>query len=100
MSKLGAILEGARAKPAVVLTPRQLVCARLVAMGLMQKEIADELKIAESTVDRHMQDVNQKLGTHSPIQTARMLLLLGWMEIDDFLQPDLKAWRKQRYESY
>lgn len=83
-----------------LLTPCQLVCAQLASMDLMRKEIADELGISQKTVQAHLEAVNKKLGSHTPMQTAKKLLLLGLLDLDDFLQPNLKEWREVRRLSY
>jgi DNA-binding NarL/FixJ family response regulator len=84
----------------VDLTPCQLTCARLAAMGLMQKEIGHELGITIKTVNRHIEQVNRKLGTHNPLEVARALILLDLLSIDDFLQPNIEEWREARRVDY
>lgn len=78
----------------------QLTCARLASMGLLQKQIAHELKLNPKTVNKHIEATNKKLGTHSPLEVARTLILLNLLKQDDFLQPDLKAWREERADSF
>lgn len=57
------------------LTPRELDVLRLLARGDGNREIAQELKLAEVTVKKYVQNVIQKLGvsdrTHAAIQAAR-----------------------------
>lgn len=69
-------------------------------MGLMQKEISDELGITIKTVNRHIEQVNRKLGTHNPLEVARALILLDLISMDAFLQPDLDEWREARRLDY
>lgn len=83
-----------------LLTPCQLVCAQLSSMGLLQKQIADELKVTIKTVNKHVEAANRKLKAHSPLEVARALLLLGLIELDDFLQPNISEWREVRRLSY
>jgi DNA-binding NarL/FixJ family response regulator len=77
----------ARAAPAVdrgagPLTPRELEVATLVARGLTNRKIADELVIAGRTADNHVQHIFDKLGLTSRAQigawaAARGLLSQG-----------------------
>ena len=60
---------GARAE-AALLTPRQLQVALSVAEGLTNRQIADQLSIAEWTVVNHVRQVMRKLGCHSRVQVA------------------------------
>ncbi|MGE0158644.1 MAG: LuxR C-terminal-related transcriptional regulator [Gemmatimonadales bacterium] len=48
--------------PALLLTPRELVILRLIAGGLRNKEIAEELSITPATVKRHVANAYGKLG--------------------------------------
>lgn len=47
------------------LTPRELEVLRLVAQGLSDSEIADELVISPKTVNVHVSHILRKLGVHS-----------------------------------
>jgi DNA-binding NarL/FixJ family response regulator len=53
------------------LTPRQLEVLRLVAQGLRNAEIADQLTISEQTVKTHVAHLLEKLGVTSRLQAAR-----------------------------
>lgn len=53
------------------LTPRQLEVLRLVAQGLRNSEIADQLVISEQTVKTHVAHLLEKLGVTSRLQAAR-----------------------------
>ncbi|MFF1300399.1 MULTISPECIES: ATP-binding protein [unclassified Streptomyces] len=61
-----------RAEPgeAAALTPRQLQVALLVADGLTNRQIAQQLEIAEWTVVNHVRHVMRKLGCGSRVQVA------------------------------
>lgn len=83
-----------------LLTPCQLVCAQLSSMGLLQKQIAHELRLSPKTVNKHIEAANRKLKAHNPLEVARALLLLGLLEWDDFLQPSIENWREVRRLSY
>ena len=53
-----------------VLTPREAEILRLVAMGLINKEIGRRLGISEMTVKVHLRGVFSKLGVKSRTQAA------------------------------
>jgi predicted ATPase/DNA-binding CsgD family transcriptional regulator len=52
------------------LTPRELEIARLIAKGLANKEIADELVISPATAARHVANILSKLGYTKRAQIA------------------------------
>lgn len=55
------------------LTERELEVARLVAQGLLNKQIADQLGISLPTVKMHRGNVTKKLGVRSAVAIARAL---------------------------
>ena len=52
------------------LSHREREVATLVALGLSNRQIAEELVIVESTVERHVANILSKLGFHSRAQIA------------------------------
>ena len=62
-----------RAAPAGGLTPGEQRVAELVASGLSNKQVAEQLYISATTVDTHMRKVYAKLGIRSRTQLARRL---------------------------
>lgn len=56
--------------PAAALTAREREIAALVALGLTNRQIADELVISPATVDRHIANILVKLGAHGRAQIA------------------------------
>jgi non-specific serine/threonine protein kinase len=52
------------------LSPREAEVAALVAQGRSNREIAAALVIAESTADRHLANIFNKLGLHSRAELA------------------------------
>ena len=48
-----------------MLTARELEVVRLVASGLRNKEIAEQLSISEGTVKAHLRAIFEKLGVTS-----------------------------------
>ena len=59
------------------LTERELEVARLVAEGLLNKQIADRLSISLATVKMHRGNVTRKLGVRSAVAIARALERAG-----------------------
>ena len=49
----------------VAVTPRERQIVLLVAAGLRNKAIADELRLSEGTVKAHLHRIFQKLGVRS-----------------------------------
>jgi non-specific serine/threonine protein kinase len=60
----------ARPRPAARLTARELEVARLVGQGLTNREIAQQLVIAERTVEGHVERIRAKLHVHTRAQIA------------------------------
>jgi class 3 adenylate cyclase len=64
-------VESAKAEPrAGPLSHREQEVATLVALGLSNRQIAEELVIAETTAERHIANILNKLGYHSRTQIA------------------------------
>ncbi len=56
------------------LSPREMEVARLLALGLSNKEIGRDLAISDNTVHVHRQHVMEKTGTGSAAELARLIL--------------------------
>lgn len=56
------------------LSPREAEVARLLALGLSNKEVARDLAISENTVHVHRQHVMDKTSTGSAAELARLIL--------------------------
>lgn len=63
------------------LTPRERTVLELVADGLANREIAQELNISEHTVKFHLASIFGKLGVSSRTEAVRRGLRLGLVEI-------------------
>jgi predicted ATPase/DNA-binding CsgD family transcriptional regulator len=61
---------GTAAAPSSLLTPREWEIARLIARGLTNRGIADELVISPATAARHVANILAKLGFSSRAQVA------------------------------
>jgi FixJ family two-component response regulator len=59
------------------LTPREQEVLALVASGLMNKQIAAEIGLAEITVKIHRGNIMKKMGARSLADLVRMAELLG-----------------------
>jgi two-component system NarL family response regulator len=56
--------------PAPVLTPRELEVLRLVARGMANREVAEQLYISENTVKNHIRNILEKLHLHSRMEAV------------------------------
>ncbi|WP_295479394.1 response regulator transcription factor [Sutterella sp.] len=65
------------AQKAASLTERELEVARLVAEGLLNKQIADRLSISLATVKLHRGNAAKKLGVRSAVAMAKALEVAG-----------------------
>jgi DNA-binding NarL/FixJ family response regulator len=55
-------------RAADVLTTREIDMARMVAIGLRNRNIADQMGISEGTVKIHLHNIYRKLGMQSRVQ--------------------------------
>ncbi|MEI9984080.1 MAG: response regulator [Aliidongia sp.] len=62
------------------LTPRERQVMTLVASGLMNKQVANELSISEVTVKMHRSSATRKLGVKSVARLARIAEILDLRE--------------------
>lgn len=67
--------------PTDELTPREWKVAYLVAQGLGNKEIAQRLNIATSTVANHVANIMRKLGTSSRVGIVYYVLNRGEVRV-------------------
>jgi two-component system NarL family response regulator len=73
LSEFNAISKRAEEKqqfPAPALTARELEVLKLVAKGMSNREIADELYISENTVKNHVRNILEKLHLHSRMEAV------------------------------
>lgn len=59
------------------LTARETEIVRLIAQGLVSREIAERLGIALRTVEVHRASALKKIGTHDPAVIRRILVAAG-----------------------
>lgn len=60
-----------------VLTEQQLIIAKLVAEGLTNREIAEQLYLSENTIKFHIQNIMRKLEVHNRIAMVAKLIQEG-----------------------
>jgi DNA-binding NarL/FixJ family response regulator len=63
-----------------VLTPRELEVLKLIAEAHTSKEIADALVISIKTVDRHRQNILDKLGMRDRVELTRYAIRRGLIQ--------------------
>ena len=59
------------------LTPRQLEVLRLLAKGKTSKEMAAMLRISDSTVERHRENIRARTGLKTVAELSRLAVELG-----------------------
>ena len=62
------------------LTPRETEVLQLIAEGLPNKQIAAQLEISVKTVEKHRQQVMNKLNIHHIAGLTRYSMSKGWVE--------------------
>lgn len=87
-SLVGALVDGYLTRPEAKkrekeLTPRQLEVIRLLAGGLTNQKVADELGLSPRTVDRHIENMMRRLKMHSRVELVTYAIREGLVEIGD-----------------
>jgi DNA-binding NarL/FixJ family response regulator len=62
------------------LTPRELEVIKLIAEGLTSDEVGETLAIAKNTVDRHRDNILEKLGLRNRVDLTRYAIKRGLVE--------------------
>lgn len=65
------------------LTPREREVLILIAEGLTNAEIAEELVISPKTVDSHRENIMRKLNLHSRIDLVKYAIKKGLIELEE-----------------
>jgi DNA-binding NarL/FixJ family response regulator len=66
--------------PTDPLTLRELEVTKLIAEGLTSEEVAQTLMIAKNTVDRHRDNILEKLGMRNRVELTRYAIKRGLVE--------------------
>lgn len=69
--------------PADDLTPREQEVLTLIAQGLSNGEIADQLFISAKTVDRHRENIMRKLNLHNRVDLVKYALRKGLIDLEE-----------------
>ena len=72
--------DAAGEKPFDVLTPRELEVVKLIAEAHSSKEIACELVISIRTVERHRENILEKLGMRDRVELTRHAIRRGLIQ--------------------
>jgi DNA-binding NarL/FixJ family response regulator len=75
-------VERSRSAPRTTnkLSRREEEVLRMVAWGLLSREIADQLQISVKTVEAHKANAMNKLELTNRIDVVRYALLRGWLQ--------------------
>ncbi|HRJ45582.1 MAG TPA: response regulator transcription factor, partial [Caldilineaceae bacterium] len=73
-----------RTQPALLaeLTPREREVLTHIAEGKTNREIADVLVISPKTVDRHRENIMQKLNLHSRVELVKYAISKGLIQVE------------------
>ncbi len=75
--------EGQRLMSVPRLTDRELDVLKLVARGLTNRDVADNLFISENTVKNHVRNILDKLHLHSRMEYAALRRQRTHVDLDD-----------------
>ena len=62
------------------LTKREIEILKLIAQGLDQKRIAEELYRSRRTIEHHTENIRQKLGARTLPQAVSIAWINGWLK--------------------
>jgi len=77
------MIEETRGGSGGVLSARELQILLLAARGFSNREISENLNIAEATVRRHLANTYSKMEVNSRSEATRMALREEWITIRD-----------------
>lgn len=76
-NKSGKIIEQNEAQFSVLLSAREKEILQLIKRGRRSKEIADKLALSINTINRHRQNIFQKLNVSNALEACRMAETMG-----------------------
>jgi two-component system response regulator DegU len=76
-----ASVPDATSRPATALTRRECEVLQKAALGLSNRQIGEELGIAEQTVKNHLGSAMKKLSIHDRTHAVVMALGNGWISL-------------------
>jgi two-component system response regulator NreC len=76
------LASGDDAPPIPDLTPREHEVLTLIAEGAMNRDIAEQLSISVKTVERHRENIMNKLNLHSRTELVKYAIRKGLIELD------------------
>lgn len=76
-------MAGGESGASVFLSERELQVIELVAAGLTNQDIAEQLEISKRTVDNHISNILQKTGTDNRVALVRWALQWGKVCLDE-----------------
>ncbi len=85
------MLEEAQDGSGDMLSTREMEVLLLAARGLSNQQMADSLRLAESTVKRHLANIYSKIGVGSRGEAVRTALTEEWITIQEVTQEDEKG---------
>jgi DNA-binding NarL/FixJ family response regulator len=94
MERAVALQERAQSRPARApeypsgLTQREVEVLSLLAQGRSNRQIAEELIVAEGTTRRHVANIYQKIGVSNRSEATRYALREGLLSLDETPSPD------------
>jgi len=83
MQKLEVNMTERNSHRPVSLSDRELQVVELVASGLTNQEISEQLEISKRTVDNHISNILTKTATENRVSLVRWALQWGKVCLDD-----------------
>lgn len=65
------------------LTPREQEVLTLIAEGMTNAAIGDELEISVKTVDRHRENIMHKLNLHNRVELVKYAIRVGLIDLEE-----------------
>jgi DNA-binding NarL/FixJ family response regulator len=89
-----------RDNPASILTPREREVSALIARGFTNRQIAEQLVLSVRTVERHIENIYEKIGAHGKAGRAAVTVFAIQQRLADFEESAVAPPRRDSGESY